>query len=49
MAKYQITTGFTIIAMLGLIPAFAHAGSCSDDMPNSSRLCVNRPEIRMQD
>ena len=32
MAKYQITTGFTIIAMLGLIPAFAHAGSCSDDI-----------------
>jgi hypothetical protein len=32
MAKYQMTTGFTIIAMLGLIPAFAHAGPCSDDI-----------------
>jgi hypothetical protein len=32
MAKYRMTTGFTIIAMLGLIPAFAHAGPCSDDI-----------------
>jgi hypothetical protein len=32
MAKYLITTEITIIAMLGLIPAFAHAGPCSDDI-----------------
>jgi hypothetical protein len=32
MAKYQITTGLTIIAMIGWIPAFAHAGPCSDDI-----------------
>jgi hypothetical protein len=32
MAKYQIAMGLTIIAMLGMIPAFAHAGPCSDDI-----------------
>jgi hypothetical protein len=32
MAKYQITTGLTVMAMLALIPGFAHAGPCSTDI-----------------
>jgi hypothetical protein len=32
MANYQTTMRLTIIAMLGLIPAFAHAGPCSEDI-----------------
>jgi hypothetical protein len=32
MGKCRITMGLTMIAMLGLIPAIAHAGPCSDDI-----------------
>jgi hypothetical protein len=32
MAKYRIKAGLTVIALLGLIPAFVHAGPCSDDI-----------------
>jgi hypothetical protein len=32
MARYQITTGLTILAMLGVIPAFTLAGPCSGDI-----------------
>jgi hypothetical protein len=32
MARRQILTGLIMIATLGLIPAFAHAGPCSDDI-----------------
>ena len=32
MARCQITTGLIIAATLGMIPGFAHAGPCSDDI-----------------
>jgi hypothetical protein len=32
MAKSQITTGLILAALLGMIPAFAHAGPCSNDI-----------------
>jgi hypothetical protein len=32
MTRFQMTTGLIIIATLGMIPRFAHAGPCSDDI-----------------
>jgi hypothetical protein len=32
MTRYQTTMGLTILTMLGLIPTFAYAGPCSDDI-----------------
>jgi hypothetical protein len=32
MTRCQITTGLIIIATLGIVPGFAHAGPCSDDI-----------------
>jgi hypothetical protein len=32
VAGYRIITGLTIAVMLALIPSFAHAGPCSDDI-----------------
>jgi hypothetical protein len=32
MTKYEITMRLTIVAMFALIPAFAHAGPCSDEI-----------------
>jgi hypothetical protein len=32
MTRCQITTGLIILATLGVIPGFAHAGPCSDDI-----------------
>jgi hypothetical protein len=32
MTRYQITARLSIIAMLGLIPAYVQAGPCSEDI-----------------
>jgi hypothetical protein len=32
MTRCQITTGLIILATLGTIPGFAHAGPCTDDI-----------------
>jgi hypothetical protein len=49
MARYQITTGLTILAMLGVIPRLLSLALAAAILLNSRRLCVNRQETRMQD